>query len=127
MTSNTKMFLKRSSGAFPSILTSVEMLLTSMQRPRGECVLQSIFSADSCHIVRDKTALWYVDPKTSEDRKMSFTDLSSASQKAANAIQSLGVKKAVCILPKVPEWWVINVGTIRSNVILLPGTTQLQV
>jgi len=74
----------------------------------------------------DKTALWYVDPKTSEDRKMSFTDLSSASQKAANAIQSLGVKKAVCILPKVPEWWVINVGTIRSNVILLPGTTQLQ-
>ena len=75
----------------------------------------------------DKTALWYVDPNTSEDRKMSFIDLSLASQKAANAIQGLGVKKAICILPKVPEWWVINVGTIRSNVILLPGTTQLQV
>ena len=27
---------------------------------------------------------------------------------------------------QVPEWWIINVGTIRCNVTLLPGTTQLQ-
>ena len=61
-----------------------------------------------------------------EDLKLSFQDLSLASQKAANAISGLGVKKAVCILPKVPEWWIINIGTIRANVTLLPGTTQLQ-
>ena len=31
------------------------------------------------------------------------------------------------ILVKVPEWWLLNVATIRANVVLLPGTTQLQV
>ena len=49
-----------------------------------------------------RTALWYVSPHhTDEDLKLSFQDLSVASQKAANAIQGLGVKKAICILPKV--------------------------
>ena len=49
-----------------------------------------------------RTALWYVSPNhTDEDLKLSFQDLSVASQKAANAIQGLGVKKAICILPKV--------------------------
>ena len=38
----------------------------------------------------------------------------------------LGVKKAMCILPRVPEWWIINLATMRQNVVLLPGTTQLQ-
>ena len=78
-------------------------------------------------LCRDRTALWYVSPlHPDEDLKLSFQDLSLASQKAANAVSSLGVKKAVCILPKVPEWWIINIGTIRANVTLLPGTTQLQ-
>ena len=76
---------------------------------------------------RERTALWYVSPLHSDENlKLSFQDLSLASQKAANVISSLGVKKAVCILPKVPEWWIINIGTIRANVTLLPGTTQLQ-
>ena len=25
----------------------------------------------------------------------------------------------------MPEWWLINLGTIRAGVVLLPGTTQL--
>ena len=33
--------------------------------------------------------------------KLSFKELSKASQKAAIAISSLEVKKAICILPKV--------------------------
>jgi len=73
----------------------------------------------------EKTALWYVDPNN-EETKLSYEDISLASQKAANAIQGLGAKRAVCILPKIPEWWIINLGSIRSNVALLPGTTQLQ-
>ena len=51
-------------------------------------------------IFREKTALWYVDPNN-EETKFSYEDLSLASQKAANAIQGLGARRAVCILPKV--------------------------
>ncbi|XP_023342567.1 acyl-coenzyme A synthetase ACSM3, mitochondrial [Eurytemora carolleeae] len=32
----------------------------------------------------------------------------------------------MCILPRVPEWWIINLACIRQKVVLLPGTTQLQ-
>jgi len=74
----------------------------------------------------ERTALWFATSNAGQEVKLSFKELSVASQKAANAIESLGVKKAVCILPKVPEWWLLNIATIRANVILLPGTTQLQ-
>ena len=30
------------------------------------------------------------------------------------------------ILLQIPEWWIINLATIRAAVTLLPGTTQLQ-
>ena len=50
------------------------------------------------------TALWYIDPNTNLDHKLSYEDLSVASRKAANAIQGLGVQKAVCVLPKV-SWF----------------------
>ena len=72
----------------------------------------------------ERQALWYVGEE-GEEVKLSYKELSDASQKAAAVVESLGLRKAVCILPKVPEWWLINLGTIRAGVILLPGTTQL--
>jgi len=74
----------------------------------------------------DRLALWYTTSKPEQELKLSFKDLSKASQKAANAIASLEVKKAICILPKIPDWWLFNIATIRAGVVLLPGTTQLQ-
>eukprot|EP00092_Neocalanus_flemingeri_P075264 GFUD01093221.1.p1 GENE.GFUD01093221.1~~GFUD01093221.1.p1 ORF type:complete len:605 (-),score=142.61 GFUD01093221.1:28-1842(-) len=74
----------------------------------------------------DRIALWFTSKEPDNELKLSFQQLSVASQKAANAIASLEVKKAVCILPKVPDWWLLNLATIRANVVLLPGTTQLQ-
>jgi len=74
----------------------------------------------------DRLALWFTATKPEQELKLSFRELSIASQKAANAIASLEVKKAVCILPKIPDWWLLNIATIRANVVLLPGTTQLQ-
>jgi len=73
----------------------------------------------------DRCALWYTSGNH-HHIKFTFKELSMASQKAANAMESLDVTKALCILPKVPEWWLLNIGTIRANVILIPGTTQLQ-
>ena len=68
--------------------------------------------------------LWYVGDEG--ERKFSFEELSAASQKAANILQSLGVTRVACFLPRLPEWWIINLATIRAKVTLLPGTTQLQ-
>jgi len=76
--------------------------------------------------IGDNTALWYVDPATNESLKMSFKELSLESKKAASALQGIGARNVMCILPKIPEWWVVNIGTIRANITLLPGTTQLQ-
>jgi len=72
----------------------------------------------------ERPALWYIGEE-GEEVKFSYKELSEASQKAATVVESLGLQKAVCILPKVPEWWLINLGTIRAGVVLLPGTTQL--
>ena len=36
-----------------------------------------------------------------EEVKFSYKELSDASQKAATVVESLGLQKAVCILPKV--------------------------
>jgi len=76
--------------------------------------------------IGDNTALWYVDPVTDESLKMTFKELSLESKKAANALQAIGARNVMCILPKIPEWWIVNIGTIRANITLLPGTTQLQ-
>ncbi|KAI0237855.1 Acyl-coenzyme A synthetase ACSM3, mitochondrial [Lamellibrachia satsuma] len=33
--------------------------------------------------------------------------------------------RVVVILPRVPEWWLLNIASCRMGVVLIPGTTQL--
>jgi len=73
----------------------------------------------------DRKALWFIQPD-GQDLHYTYSQLDRITQKGANVFRELGVKKAVCILPKVPEWWIINLATIRQNVVLLPGPTQLR-
>ena len=73
----------------------------------------------------DKLSLWHVNDNNSEIR-YTYRELAEASAKGANVFKTLGVKSALCILPRVPEWWIINLATIRQDVVLIPGTTQLQ-
>ena len=58
------------------------------------------------------------------DTKLTFEELSTASQKAANLLQSVGARRVACFLPRVPEWWIINLATIRASIILLPGNPK---
>ena len=58
------------------------------------------------------------------DTKLTFEELSTASKKAANLLQSLGASRVACFLPRLPEWWVINLATIRASIILLPGNPK---
>ena len=69
---------------------------------RGE--VTNLVNTDQYSLCSGHTALWYIDPNTNLDHKLSYEDLSVASRKAANAIQGLGVQKAVCVLPKV-SWF----------------------
>ncbi|CAO2583028.1 Acyl-coenzyme A synthetase ACSM4, mitochondrial, partial [Lemmus lemmus] len=73
-------------------------------------------------------ALWWVNGK-GEEVKWSFQDLGSLSQKAANVLtKSCGLQRGdrvAVILPRVPEWWLINVACMRTGLVFMPGTIQL--
>ncbi|WP_165859417.1 AMP-binding protein [Desulfofundulus salinus] len=74
-----------------------------------------------------KLAMLWVDDEGNEVRK-TFLDFSRASKRAANVFREQGVKQGdvvVVILPRLIEWWEINLACLRLGVVISPGTTQL--
>uniref|UniRef100_A0A8D0GIY8 medium-chain acyl-CoA ligase n=1 Tax=Sphenodon punctatus TaxID=8508 RepID=A0A8D0GIY8_SPHPU len=73
-------------------------------------------------------ALWWVDNRGDEVR-WTFAELSFLSKKVANVLtMECGLQKGdrvLMILPRIPEWWLVNVACMRTGTILIPGTTQL--
>ncbi|XP_077979979.1 acyl-coenzyme A synthetase ACSM3, mitochondrial-like [Glandiceps talaboti] len=73
-------------------------------------------------------AFWWIDDNGNE-LKWTFQDLSAKSKKVANLLtKDCGVKrldKLIVVLPRIPEWWLINVACVRAGIVLSPGTTQL--
>ncbi|XP_022092529.1 acyl-coenzyme A synthetase ACSM3, mitochondrial-like [Acanthaster planci] len=73
-------------------------------------------------------ALWWVDDHGNEI-KWSFLDLKNKSMKVANILTNdCGLAKdesVMVILPRIPEWWLLNIACLRTGTILIPGTTQL--
>ncbi|WP_165876253.1 AMP-binding protein [Heliophilum fasciatum] len=75
----------------------------------------------------NKLALWWVDDHQNEV-KMTFREVSEAAQKFCNVLQSQGIGKGdvvILILPRLVEWWVINIACLRIGAVVSPGTTQL--
>lgn len=75
----------------------------------------------------DKLAMWWVDDDGNEFKK-TFADLCSDSRKVCNMLAGQGVKKGdvvILILPRLMEWWVINIACLRMGAVISPGTTQL--
>ncbi|WP_072871089.1 AMP-binding protein [Desulfofundulus thermosubterraneus] len=75
----------------------------------------------------DKLAMLWVDDEGNEVRK-TFFDFSRASKRAANVLREQGVKQGdvvVVILPRLIEWWEINLACLRLGAVISPGTTQL--
>ena len=35
------------------------------------------------------------------------------------------ISRALITLPRIPEWWILNIAAMRTGTVLLPGTTQL--
>jgi acetyl-CoA synthetase/medium-chain acyl-CoA synthetase len=72
-------------------------------------------------------AMYWVDDDGNE-AKRTFGELTAASNRTANMLRSLGVKKGdvvVVILPRLLEWWEINLACLRLGAVISPGTTQL--
>uniref|UniRef100_A0A8U8B6S1 medium-chain acyl-CoA ligase n=1 Tax=Geospiza parvula TaxID=87175 RepID=A0A8U8B6S1_GEOPR len=73
-------------------------------------------------------AFWWVNDK-GEEVKWSFEEFGSLSKKTANVLsEACGLRRGdriVAILPRVPEWWLLNVACMRAGIVLFPGTSQL--
>ncbi|RXM32433.1 Acyl-coenzyme A synthetase ACSM3, mitochondrial [Acipenser ruthenus] len=73
-------------------------------------------------------ALWWVND-AGEEIKWSFEELGSRSRRAANILAGAcdlqPGDRLLLILPRVPEWWLVNVACLRTGTVLIPGTSQL--
>ncbi|KAM3826532.1 acyl-coenzyme A synthetase ACSM3, mitochondrial-like isoform 2-T3 [Vipera latastei] len=73
-------------------------------------------------------ALWWVSDQGTQV-KWSFEELALESKKAATLLSERGGlrkgDRVVVILPRIPEWWLLNLACIRTGAVLIPGTTQL--
>ncbi|XP_070579708.1 acyl-coenzyme A synthetase ACSM3, mitochondrial-like [Ptychodera flava] len=78
---------------------------------------------------RNLPAYWWIDDHGNE-LKWSFQDLSVKSKKVANLLtKDCGIQRLerlIVILPRVPEWWLINIACMRAGIVLSPGTTLLR-
>ncbi|XP_070186257.1 acyl-coenzyme A synthetase ACSM3, mitochondrial-like [Littorina saxatilis] len=87
-------------------------------------------SAEQCG-KRDTSvpALWWIDDKGAE-LKFSFQQLSELSCKVANLLtgpcQLTHGDRLILILPRIPEWWMLNLACIRAGIVMSPGTTLLR-
>lgn len=76
---------------------------------------------------RDSLALYWVDDDGNEVKR-TFGELTAASNRAANMLKKQGVKRGdvvIVILPRLIEWWEINLACLRLGAVISPGTTQL--
>ncbi|MHB8918674.1 MAG: AMP-binding protein [Desulfocucumaceae bacterium] len=74
-----------------------------------------------------KLGMWWVDDFENEVKK-TFLELCNDSRKACSMLAAQGVKRGdvvIVILPRLIEWWVINIACLRMGAVISPGTTQL--
>ncbi|XP_008583035.1 PREDICTED: acyl-coenzyme A synthetase ACSM1, mitochondrial [Galeopterus variegatus] len=74
-------------------------------------------------------AFWWVNSQ-GDELKWSFREITDLTRCVANVFtQNCGLQegdKLALILPRVPEWWLVIVGCIRTGIVFMPGTTQLK-
>jgi len=75
-----------------------------------------------------KLALLAVGPDGGNPRRFSCAELAASSNRAANFLASLGVRKGdpvFVMLPRIPEWYDVVLGCIKLGAVPMPGTTLL--
>lgn len=77
----------------------------------------------------DKTALISIDRTGARVEHHTYGDLERASNRFANALLELGVRKGdsvLVVLPRIPEWYHVLFGCTKIGAIAMPGTNQLK-
>ncbi len=77
---------------------------------------------------RTKLALISIDRTSKRDRYHTFRDLSVESNRYANALRRIGIKKGdrvLVILQSIPEWYIALIGMFKLGIIPMPGTVLL--
>jgi acyl-coenzyme A synthetase/AMP-(fatty) acid ligase len=75
-----------------------------------------------------KRALVWADPTGKEVREYTFRDISNLSNKAANVLKAIGVKKGdrvFIMLGRVPEWYFILVAGHKLGAVIMPAPVIL--
>ena len=76
---------------------------------------------------RNKLAMIWANLQ-GDERKLTFRDLERLSTQAANLLLSIGMKRgdrALVLLPRLPEWWILSLAMIRIGVVQCPSPTLL--
>ncbi|XP_067407113.1 acyl-coenzyme A synthetase ACSM4, mitochondrial-like isoform X1 [Emydura macquarii macquarii] len=73
-------------------------------------------------------AFWWINDE-GDEVKWSFEELGFLSRKAANVLSDpCGLQRGdrvIVILPRIPEWWILNVACMRTGVVFIAGASQL--
>jgi acetyl-CoA synthetase len=75
----------------------------------------------------DAPAMLHCDDRGSR-RAYSWRELAERSVHAALFLRDLGLRPGdgvFTMLPRLAEWWILALGCMRSNLVLMPGTTML--
>ncbi len=79
---------------------------------------------------RDRCALWVHDTATGLDTRLSFRELSRRSNRVANFLRSLGLRRGdhlLLLLGNVPALWETTLAAMKLGVVIIPATTLLTV
>ena len=77
---------------------------------------------------RTKLALLSVDPSGEKATHHTFWDLKTLTNRLANSLRDLGIKKGdrvFIMLPRIPEWYVAMVALFKLGALPMPATTLL--
>ncbi len=83
---------------------------------------------DKRAVENDKVAFYYISRDGETIEPNTFSDLSRASNRVGNMLRTLGTVKgdrAIVVLPRIPAFYEVVIGTIKVGVISMPGTMLL--
>ena len=77
---------------------------------------------------RSRVALYWED-EAGRTARLTFWDFSVQSNRFANALRGLGVRKGdpvMVMLPRIPQWQIAIIGALKAGALVIPCTTSLR-